>query len=75
MRELEQNRHNFEQELEGLRAELEKARLGVNSCQVKLEAVENQLSSNQQKPKELLEALEEGAPYYMEIVLLTMTVM
>ncbi len=61
MRELEQNRHKYEQELEALRAELEKARLGVNSCQVRLETVEEQLSSEQQNAKQLLEAMEEGA--------------
>jgi len=61
MRESEQNRHGEEQELESLRSELEKARLGVNSCQVRLETVEEQLSVNQQNVKELMEALEEGA--------------
>jgi chromosome segregation protein len=61
MRELEQNRHHFEQDLEGLRAELEKARLGVNSCQVRLETVEGQLAEQQQNAKTLLETIEEGA--------------
>jgi chromosome segregation protein len=61
MRESEQSRHKHEQELETLRTELEKARLGVNSCQVRLETVEEQLSADQQNAKELLETLEEGA--------------
>ncbi len=61
MRELEQGRHKHEQELEGLRADLEKARLGVNSCQVRLETVEEQLSAEEHNARELLERLEEGA--------------
>jgi chromosome segregation protein len=61
MRELDQARHQYEQDLEGLRAELEKARLSVNSCQVRLETVEGQLNAEQQSAKELLEGLEEGA--------------
>jgi chromosome segregation protein len=61
MRELEQSRHKFEQDLEGLRADLEKARLGVNSCQVRLETVEEQLTAEDNSPKELLEAMEDGA--------------
>lgn len=61
MRESEQNRHKHEQELEALRSALEKARLGVNSCQVRLETVEEQLSTDQQNAKELLETIEKGA--------------
>jgi len=61
MRETEKNRHKHEQELEVLRSVLEKARLGVNSCQVKLETVEEQLSAAQQNAKELLNTIEEGA--------------
>jgi chromosome segregation protein len=61
MRELEQNRHKYEQEHEVLRTELEKARLGVNSCQIRLETVEGQLSAEQHNAKELLETMEEGA--------------
>lgn len=61
MREAEQSRHVYEQELETLRAKLEKAKLGVNSCQVKLETVEEQLTAEEQNAKELLDAMEEGA--------------
>ncbi|MCZ6803870.1 MAG: chromosome segregation protein SMC [Proteobacteria bacterium] len=61
MRESEQDRHKHEQELEALRSVLEKARLGVNSCQVRLETVEEQLSAEQQNAKELLETIEGGA--------------
>ena len=61
MRESEQNRHKHEQGLEVLRTELEKARLGVNSCQVRLETVEEQLTAEEQNVKEILESMEEGA--------------
>tara|TARA_R110002074_G_scaffold401935_1_gene602375 strand:- start:72454 stop:75960 length:3507 start_codon:yes stop_codon:yes gene_type:complete len=61
MRELEQDKHKYEQGLENLRSDLEKAKLGVNSCQVRLETVEGQLSAEEQNAKELLETMEEGA--------------
>ena len=51
MRESEQNRHKYEQGLEVLRTDLEKARLGVNSCQVRLETVEEQLTAEEQNRK------------------------
>ena len=61
MRESEQIRHKYEQGLEALRTDLEKARLGVNSCQVRLETVEEQLNAEEQNAKEILGAMEEGA--------------
>lgn len=61
MRASEQNRQKYEQELEVLRSDLEKSRLGVNSCQVRLETVEEQLTAEEHNAKELLDAMEEGA--------------
>lgn len=61
MRELEQQRHKFEQDLEGLRSDLEKSRLAVNSCQVRIETVEEQLAAEEHSAKEILETLEENA--------------
>lgn len=56
-----QNRQVLEQESEKLRAELEQARLGVNSCQVKLETVADQLAANAQRAEDLLSTLDETA--------------
>ncbi|MAS81477.1 MAG: chromosome segregation protein SMC [Legionellales bacterium] len=61
MRESEKNKQEYEKGLDILRTDLEKARLGVNSCQVRLEAVEEQLSAEKQNTKELLESIENGA--------------
>ena len=40
---------------------MEKARLAVNSCQVRLETVEEQLAAEEHNAKEILETLEESA--------------
>ncbi len=61
IRESEQNRHKYEQELEGLRNNLEKSRLDVNSCQVKIEAVEEQLSQEKETATNLLTSIDEIA--------------
>ena len=61
MRVSEQNKHKHEKGLDILRTDLEKARLGVNSCQVRLETVEEKLIAEKQNAKELLESIENGA--------------
>ena len=61
MRESEQNRHKQEQGLEELRAALEKARINVNSCQVRLETVQEKLAVHEQSAEEILAALDENA--------------
>ena len=74
IREAEQNRHKYEQELEGLRNNLEKSRLDVNSCQVKIEAVEEQLS--QVKRQQLVysyvgDLIRNGSLHALNIIALT----
>ena len=61
IREAEQNRHKQEQDLQNLRSDLEKARLGVNSCQVRLETLEEQLSAEEQTAEQILATLDEKA--------------
>jgi len=61
LRELEQGRHQQEQGLEVLRSELEKARINVNGCQVRLETVIEKLNAFEQTAEALLEQLEESA--------------
>ncbi|MCG8379633.1 MAG: chromosome segregation protein SMC, partial [Proteobacteria bacterium] len=61
LRDTEQSRHKLEQDLEGYRSQLEKARLGVNSCQVKLETVEEQLAAIDKKAVDILASLDKQA--------------
>ncbi len=58
IRDLEQYRHKLEQSLEGLRVGLEKSRLEVNGCQVKLKSLEEQSSAFDRNPEEMLAALD-----------------
>lgn len=61
LREMEQGRHHHEQELEEKRASLEKARIDVNGCQVRLEAVLEKLSGHEQSAEELLQNIADDA--------------
>ena len=60
-RALAEARHKSEQTLDAKRAELEQARLDTNGCQVKLDAIQAQLSALQKTPGEALQALPEDA--------------
>ncbi len=61
LREMEQGKHRHEQELEEKRASLEKARIDVNGCQVRLEAVVEKLAEFEQSAEALLQNLAEDA--------------